>query len=196
MNLGISNTQSINWKRIKAQHVIAAAGVALAVSAVIGGVSLRQSNSSPATPRSASPASIARQAPLPETFVYIVGSQAEAAELTSGIANASEEAVDSASRQVFVADSPEADANLVTMLGELMAAGTAENVRFVDLRGGAPVPAFDSRPAEYVQVVTPEAELLSTGINPSWQTTTADRPAYIQVVTPEAELLSTGMSLP
>ena len=36
MNLGISNTQFGTWKRIKAQHIAAAAGVALAVSAVIG----------------------------------------------------------------------------------------------------------------------------------------------------------------
>ena len=196
MNLGISNTQSTNWKRIKTQHVIAAAGVALAVSALIGGISLRESNPAPSSPRAAAPASIARQAPLPETFVYIVGSQAEAAELTSGIANASEEAVDSASRQVFVADSPEAEANLLTMQGEIVLAGTADAVRIVDLRGGAPFPASDSRPAEYVQVVTPEAELLSTGLTPSWPTTSADRPVYIQVVTPEAEMLSAGMNLP
>jgi hypothetical protein len=38
--------------------------------------------------------------------------------------------------------------------------------------------------------------MLSTGLTPSWPTTIADRPVYIQVVTPEAELLSTGMSLP
>jgi hypothetical protein len=196
MNLGISNAQVGTWKRIKTQHIIAAAGVALAVSAVIGGVSLRQSNSSPATPRSSSPASISRTAPLPQSFVYVVGSQAEAAELSSGIANASEEAVDSASRQVFVADSPEAEASLLTMQGELALAGTAQSVRFIDLRSGASVPAFESRPADYVQVVTPEAELLSTGLTPSWPTEIADRPVYIQAVTPEAEMLSVGMNLP
>jgi hypothetical protein len=196
MNLGISSAQSTTWKRFKAQHIVAAAGVALAVSALIGGVSLRESKSTPSAPRSAAPASFARQAPLPDTFVYIVGSQAEAAELTSGIANASEEAVDSTFRQVFVVDSLKAEVDLATMQGELFLAGTAEKVRIVDLRGGARVPAFDSRPAEYVQVVTPEAEMLSTGLTPSWPTTIADRPVYIQVVTPEAELLSTGMSLP
>ena len=194
MNLGISNSQVSTWKRIKTQHLIAAAGVALAVSVVIGGVSLRDGKSTPAAPRSVAPASIARQAPLPETFVYIVGSQAEAAELTSGIANASEEVVDSTSRQVFVVDSLKAEADLATMQGELFLAGTADTVRIVDLRGGAPLPAFGSRPAEYVQVVTPEAEMLSTGLTPSWATTIADGPVHIQVVTPEAEMLSTGIN--
>ena len=196
MNLEISNAQAGTWKRIKAQHIIAAAGVALAVSAVIGGVTIRNDNSAPSAPSVASPASISRPAPLPETFVYVVGSQAEAAELSSGIANASQEAVDSASRHVFVADSPEAEASLLTMQGELDQAGTAQSVRFIDLRSGASVPAFESRPADYVEVVTPEAELLSTGLTPSWPTEIADRPVYIQAVTPEAEMVSAGMNLP
>jgi hypothetical protein len=195
MNLGISNTHSTNWKRFKAQQIAAAASVGLAVAAAVGGLTLRDSNPAPG-PRSASPASIARQAPLPETFVYVVGSQAEAAELTSGIANASEETGSTANRQVFIVDSLKAEADLVTMQGELALAGTAENVRIVDLRGGAPVTAFDSRPSPYVEVVTPEAEILSTGLIASSAPTIADRPAYVEVLTPEAEMLSTGMSLP
>jgi hypothetical protein len=193
VNLGISNSNSATWKRFKVQQIAAAASVGLAVAAAVGGLTLRDSNPAPSSPRAASPASIARQAPLPETFVYVVGSQAEAAELTSGIANASEETGSTANRQVFIVDSLKAEADLVTMQGELALAGTADSVRIVDLRGGAPVTAFDSRPAEYVQVVTPEAEVLSTGINPSWQTAPAE---YVEHVTPEAEMLSTGMSLP
>jgi hypothetical protein len=129
MNLGISNTHSTSWKRFKAQQIAAAASVGLAVAAAVGGLTLRDSNPAPSSPRAAAPASIARQAPLPETYVYIVGSQAEAAELTSGIANASEEAVDGASRQVFVVDSLKAEHDLLTMHGELVLAGGKTSLR-------------------------------------------------------------------
>jgi hypothetical protein len=202
MNLGISNTHSTSWKRFKAQQIAAAASVGLAVAAAIGGLTLRD-NPAPSSPRAAAPAPIARQAPLPETFVYVVGSQAEAAELTNGIANASEEAVDGASRQIFVVDSLKAEGDLLTMQGELVLAGTAENVRFVDLRDSAPIPAFDSRPK-----ATTAPFSGSLGLNdyagmevagvPSTKATTAnaDGPVYTQVVTPEQEMLSTGMSLP
>jgi hypothetical protein len=144
MNLGIS-TQVSNWKRIKNQHIIVAAGIALAVSALATGVVLRDTTPS-GGPKATSPASISRQAPLPQTYIYLVGSQEQAAELTAGFANAAVETGADALRQAIVIDSPEAEASLQTMIGELSQAGTAGSVNIVDVRPGAPsADVFSSR---------------------------------------------------
>ena len=144
MNLGIS-TQGNTWKRIKKQNIVAAAGIALAVSALATGVVLRDTTPS-GGPIATSPASISRQAPVPQTFIYLVGSQEQAAELTAGFANAAVETGADALRQAMVIDSPEAEASLQTMLGELSEAGTAGSVNIVDVRPGAPsAGALESR---------------------------------------------------
>jgi len=145
MNLGIS-TQGNTWKRIKNQHIIAAAGVALAVSAVIGGVAIRDSGSSSSAPRSAAPASVSQPAPQPQTFVYVVGSQAEAIELQNAFTGAALESGVDTYRHVMVVDSAETEEGLQIMQGELLQAGTADSVTIVDLRPGAPAAqAFSSR---------------------------------------------------
>jgi hypothetical protein len=147
-----------------------------------------------------------------------VGSQAEAEELRQAFATAGSEIGDNSLRSVFVVDSAEAEASLLVAHGELMMVG---NGTIVDLRAGLPVRDFVSRPeyvevvtpeaellsagmsiswqaadgrAEYVEAVTPEAELLSTGVNPSWQTTFADEQEYVETLTPEMEMLSAGMN--
>ena len=194
MNLGIGNAQSATWKRIKTQHIAAAASVGLAVAAAVGGLTLRDSTSS-TSPSPVSPASITRPAPQPETFLYVVGSQAEAIELQDSFATAALESGVDIQRYIFVADSPEAEAALQVMQAELMQAGPGA-ATVADLRFGGPVQGIGS-PADYSQVVTPEAEALSTGVNPSGQTAPVSRPVeYVEFLTPEAEMLSAGMTLP
>jgi hypothetical protein len=134
MNLGISNTQVAVWKRIKTHHIFMAAGVALAVSALITGVSLRNDASAPGTTGVAAPASISHEAPLPQSFVYLAGSQAEADALEAAIATSSLESGDAGYKFVMVVDSAEAEGQLQTLMGELDAAGTAGSVTIVDQR--------------------------------------------------------------
>jgi len=148
MNLGIS-TQGNTWKRIKNQNIVVAAGIALAVSALATGVVLRDTTPS-GGPKATSPASISQQAPLLQTYIYLVGSQEQAAELTAGFTGAALESGVDSFRQVFVVNSPEAEASLQTMIGELAQAGNAGSVYFVDVRPGAPEQDVFSGPSDVV----------------------------------------------
>jgi hypothetical protein len=132
MNLGISNTQGTTWKRIKTQHIAAAASVGLAVAAAVGGLSLRDSGPAPSNP--VSPVSVSRPAPLLETLVYIVGNQAEATELQQAFVSAALESDAGVTRQVMVVDSSQAEADLTSLQAELM--GANAGVTIVDLRPG------------------------------------------------------------
>ncbi len=138
MNLGISNTQVSTWKRIKTQHIVAAAGVALAVSALVGGLAIRDSGSSSSSFRAAGQASVSQPAPQPQTFVYVVGSQAEAGELQNAFSGAELESGVDIYRIVIVVDSAEVEAGLQIMQGELVQAGGSNFVSMVDLRAAAP----------------------------------------------------------
>jgi hypothetical protein len=183
MNLGISNSQVSTWKRIKTHHIAVAAGVALAVSAVVSGASIIKDTGSSPAPRASVPASF-RSVPQPQTFIYVVAGQAEATQLEQGLATASLESGSEFNHTVVVAD-PQ---NEAAMMGDLMLAANTSTVTVIDLRGGPAVQAIGSQ-AEFSQVLTPEAEMLSTGMN------AAQAPAYSQIIIAEAEILSTGLNV-
>jgi hypothetical protein len=132
MNLGITNSQASTWKRIKTQHIATAASAALLVSALVGGISFRNENS-PGVSRAGSPVA-ASQPAQPQSFLYVVGSQAEADALLQGIATGGLDAGDSAYRNVMVVDTPAAAQDLRIMQGELELSGQANAVTVVDLR--------------------------------------------------------------
>jgi hypothetical protein len=134
MNLGISNTQVSAWKRIKTQHIAAAAGVALVVSALVAGFSLRNDSATPGAPQATAPSTINQPSPQPQSFVYVVGGQAEAEALVPGLATSAQERGDGAYASIMVVDSLAAERDLQIMLGELELSGQAGAVTVVDLR--------------------------------------------------------------
>jgi hypothetical protein len=142
MNLGISSTQVSTWKRIKSQHLIAAAGIALAVSVTVAGVSIRDGSRSPSGPRVAPPAASQQQSRPAETLLYIVGSQADATSLYAAFNEAASLENDDAVRHVVVAGPGLGQAELYTLEGELYSALLA-GVTIIDLRA----PPADIRPA-------------------------------------------------
>jgi hypothetical protein len=141
MNLAITNTSARTWKAVKAHYIIAAAGVALALSSVIGAASLSidWSGSGSAASRSVPPA----VASADQRYVtyYLVGSEAER-ELV--IASENEAALErefagvdrsNTAYTVLVAGTPtevlNADITIYEGMSALIEAGV--NVQLVDL---------------------------------------------------------------
>ena len=136
MNLGTSNGYNNTWKRIKTQHIAVAAAGALAVSALIGGVAIQEQSAAPSTSsqQTARPVPAFDVAGSPsQVLVYVVGSEAEASALRASFVNAAYESEENVLRDVIVVDSPEGEAGLQTMQGEILTAGLADTT-ILDLR--------------------------------------------------------------
>jgi hypothetical protein len=133
---GISNGYNSTWKRLKTQHIAVAAAGALAFSALIGGVAIQEQSSAPSTPSQQT----ARSVPAfdiagspAQALIYVVGSEAEASALRASFVNADYETEANILRDVIVVDSPEGEAGLQIMQGDLAAAAHT-NTTVVDLR--------------------------------------------------------------
>jgi len=136
MNLGISNGYNSTWKRLKTQHIAVAAAGALAVSALIGGVAIQEQSAAPSTPSQQT----ARPVPafdvagsVSQALIYVVGSEAEASALRASFVNADYETEANVLRDVIVVNSPEGEAGLQAVQGELLSAGLA-GPTLIDLR--------------------------------------------------------------
>ena len=136
MNLGISNGYNSTWKRLKTQHIALAAVAALAASALIGGVAIQDQSSAPGTQsqQTARPVPAFDVAGSPsQVLVYVVGSEAEASALRASFVSAAYESEENVLRDVIVVDSPEGEAGLQIMQGEVLTAGITETT-ILDLR--------------------------------------------------------------
>jgi hypothetical protein len=127
MNFAIARTQAIGWKRLKVGYVVAAAALALALTAAVGIAFTRDGGSGPANP-----ASISQPAPLAgfkasQTYVYVVGSQEEAVELEGALDEARTMALTNDFYEVLVVDTLEAEASYQLSLRELADAGLSGN---------------------------------------------------------------------
>jgi hypothetical protein len=136
MNLGITNGYNNTWKRLKTQHIAVAAAGALAVSALIGGVAIQEQGSGPSTTSQQAartvPAFDVAGSPA-QVLVYVVGSEAEASKLRASFVTADYETEANVLRDVIVVDSPEGEAGLQIMQGELQTAGITDTT-ILDLR--------------------------------------------------------------
>jgi hypothetical protein len=133
---GISNGYNSTWKRLNTQHIAVAAAGALAFSALIGGVAIQEQGSAPSTPsqQAARPVPAFDVAGIPsQVLVYVVGSEAEASQLRASFVNADYETEANVLREVIVVHSPEGEAELQIMQGELQTAGVTDTT-VVDLR--------------------------------------------------------------
>ena len=136
MNLGINNGYNSTWKRLKTQHIAVAAAGALAVSALIGGVAIQEQSSAPSTPsqQAARPVPAFDVAGSPsQALIYVVGSEAEASQLRASFISADYETEANVLRDVIVVNSPEGEAGLQIMQGELQTAGVMDTT-VLDLR--------------------------------------------------------------
>jgi hypothetical protein len=134
---GISNGYNSTWKRLKTQHIAVAAAGALAFSALIGGVAIQEQTSAPSAPsqQAARPAPSFDVAGSPaQVLVYVVGSEAEASALRDSFVGAAYETEDNVLRDVIVVNSPEGEAGLQIMQGELQTAGVTDTTTVLDLR--------------------------------------------------------------
>jgi hypothetical protein len=136
MNLTIGTTRVSTWKQIKAQYVAAACGLALGASALVATSPWQHTSTRPASPVATAPTVSLFQPAGPHQFIYfLVGSQAEAAQLQATLssewagyeASARDTGVD-----VLVVDSPQKESLIGESARELMQQGA--NYRFVDLR--------------------------------------------------------------
>ena len=132
----INNRQNNTWKRIKTQHVALAGAAALAVSVLIGGIAVQEQSSAPSTPSQQA----ARPVPAfdvagteSQVLVYVVGSESEASALQSAFVSAAYETEENVLRDVIVVNSPEGEAGLQIMQGELLSA-TGTGTTILDLR--------------------------------------------------------------
>jgi len=136
MNLGISNGYNSTWKRLKTQHIAVAAAGALAVSALIGGVAIQEQSAAPSTPSQQTARSVPAfdVAGIPsQVLVYVVGSEAEASALRASFVSAAYESEENVLRDVMVVDSPQGEAGLQIMQGEIHTAGVTDTT-VIDLR--------------------------------------------------------------
>ena len=136
MNNGISNGYNNAWKRIKTQHIAVAAAGALAFSALVGGVAIQEQSSAPnslsqQTTRPAPSSDVAGS--RSEVLVYVVDSEAQASALQASFVNADQESETNILREVIVVNSPESEAGLQAVQGELLSAGLA-GPTVIDLR--------------------------------------------------------------
>jgi hypothetical protein len=137
MNLQISSHKDSAWKRVKTQHIALSAAAALAASALIGGVAVREHNpagtvpSQPAAP-SAGSLNDTRNTPA-QALIYVVGNTAHAEELRNAIATAALEDVSGGHREVLHVDSPRAEAELQIRQGELLSVPNTGTI-LIDLR--------------------------------------------------------------
>jgi hypothetical protein len=121
MNFAIGNTQAIGLKRLKVGYAVAAAALALAVTAAVGIAFTLDGGSGPSSLQS-----IARPAPQaavnpPLTYVYVVSSQEQTIALERAFNEADGEK--DILYEVLVVDTPEGEASLQLALKELMDAG-------------------------------------------------------------------------
>jgi hypothetical protein len=137
MNFAIGKTQATGWKRLKVGYVVAAAALALAVTAAVGIAFARDGGSGPsAAPSIVQPAPQARLQP-PLTYIYVVSSQEEAIPLETMLDEARTLAITNDLYEVLVVDTPEAEASLQLAQKELADAGlpgTPSGVTLVDTR--------------------------------------------------------------
>jgi hypothetical protein len=125
MNFAIGRTQAIGWKRLGVRHVVAAAALALGISAAAA-IAFTWDGGS----ESSGPASISQAAPLAgfkasQTYVYVVGSQEEAVNLERAFNEADGDT--NFLYEVLVVDTPEAEANFQLAQRELSDAGLSSN---------------------------------------------------------------------
>jgi hypothetical protein len=133
MNFAIGRTQAIGWKRLKVGYVVAAAALALAITAAVGIAFTRDGGSGSSGASIAQSATQGRVQPS-QAYIYVVGSQEEAIRLEMGI---DESLTPNVSHEVLVVDTPEAEASFQLMqkeLNDLQLSGALQGVTLIDTR--------------------------------------------------------------
>jgi hypothetical protein len=142
MNLTFGNAASNTWKSLKVQHIAAAAGIALAVSAAIGIVSWKSQTPAPEAVSSRSSWTAVAQPASPRVVFYLAASEEQAAMQRDALRLAAIEASssgmpDSGVRALVLV--PASAEDVVALLAAVANAGQEDTsgtqYEIVDLRG-------------------------------------------------------------
>jgi hypothetical protein len=125
LNFAIGNTQALGWKRLKLGYVVAAAALALAVTAAAGIALTRDGSSGQSGPSNITQPEVSGRVQQSQTYIYVVGSQEEAVNLERAFNEA-----DGGTNflfEVLVVDTPEAETSFQLAQRELSDAGLSGN---------------------------------------------------------------------
>jgi hypothetical protein len=135
MNFAIARTHAIGRKRLKVGYVVAAAALALALTAGVTIAFTRDGDSGPSGSASIAQSTAQERVEPSQAYIYVVGSQQEAIAL-EGAFNEVDVGTD-VLYEVLVIDTPEAEASfLLTQkeLNDLQLSGALQGVTLIDTR--------------------------------------------------------------